>query len=1465
MAETDDTSAGAKPLPPSRDGELTASVSATPLMARGPPEAMPIVVIGASAGGLEATSKLLDSLPDATGMAFIIIQHLDPTHKSMMVALLTKHSAMKILEALDGSQLSPNHIYVIPPGRYLSVRAGTLHLSPKQTQQGARLPFDHLLQSLAKEYGPRTTAIVLSGTGADGSGAIGALKAAGGYIIAQLPEEAEYDGMSRSAIATGLVDEVLPLADIPAALFKQLIRPVKKSNRTSVEQEQLASGLEAIIALLKEKTSHDFTQYKPGTMERRIERRMGLLAMERRNLSAYLELLNSDPDERELLAKDLLINVTSFFRDPGVYDALLNSAIPELIERLAEHQPLRVWVAGCSTGEEAYSIAITCRETIKASGRDIKLQVFASDVDADAIAKAREGLYPLEIAGAISAERLARNFIKDDAGYRISTSLRGDVVFTVQDLLTDPPFSKIDLISCRNLLIYLNTEAQAQVISLFHFALRENGLLVLGSSETIGGGEDRFEPIAKYERIYRHIARSRSAEPRSPLRFGETLPAIGLGDRIAPLSRQTTLADICRTAVLATHAPAAILINHNRQCVYSMGPVERYLRIPPGYTTLDVLAMATPALRTRLRLAIDEVGPNKPRVDGGKTRMTYNGKTVWFRTDVQALKGDHEELMLVCFTEEHAEPRAKAFAASRNNAPRVAELELELEATRAELQAAILHQEMSSQEQKAINEEALSVNEEFQSTNEELLTSKEELQSLNEELTALNSQLQETLERQRLTSDDLQNVLYSTNVGTLFLDMELKIRFYTPAIRSLFSIIAGDIGRPLADLQPIATDHNLLADARQVLIDKVLIEREIDAPDETFFLRRIFPYRTDNARVEGVVITFADITERKIAAKALETAKLEAERANVAKSRFLSAASHDLRQPLQSMTLLQDLLARTVQGEKPKRLVARLEQTVGAMSGMLNALLDINQIEAGITEARPIRFPVAGVLDSLRDEFTSLAQSRGLTLRILSSDAFITSDPALLSQMIRNLLGNAVKYTRQGKILLGCRCRGNTLRIEVWDTGIGIAADQLHAIFDEFHQVDNAARERSLGLGLGLSIVQRLGQLLGHDVDVRSKPGKGSVFTVTIADAISPIAIVEPTTVKIDTDEVINHHSCRIVVVDDDPDVLELLEQLLTDEGHSVKCATSAAEALKIITGGAMLPEILLTDYSLPGGTSGLELMHQLRSRLAAPLPAIILSGDVSSETLAKVAAQGCMQLSKPVKPRELLSAIERLCVGSCPIAPIAAQTTDKSVGAVAYVIDEDPDVRATIREVLESDGQMVKTFSSAEAFLAAYAPGGEGCLLVDVNLSGMTGIALLQKLRAQGDNLPVIMIAGSAGTKDAVQALRNGACDFIEKPVGRAELIGSIARAVDQSHEIRIVEATRDAAAALVAQLTNRQRQVMEMVLRGQPSKNIAADLGISQRTVENHRAAIMAKMAAKSLPELARIAQAAAVERKA
>ncbi len=1192
-----------------------------------------IVAIGASAGGLDAATKLIKALPDHTSMAFILVQHLDPDHDSMMAELLGGHTAMTVEQAVNGSAIAADHLYIIPPGSYLSVAAGKLGLSKPNARHGARLPFDFLLQSLVEDCPERTIGVILSGTGADGSLGLKALHDAGGFTIAQAPDDAEYNGMPSAAIGVDAIDLILPVAEIAAAL----VDPKRRSAKVDETPAADAQNLPDIIELLRSSTNHDFTLYKMGTLQRRVERRMGLAGVDA--MPDYLGKLRSNPVELELLAKDLLINVTNFFRDAPVFDLLTETTVPDMVRDQPEGLPIRIWIAGCSTGEEAYSLAMLFREAIIASKRDIKLQVFASDVDADAIAAARDGVYPKTIASDISAERLARFFVKGDNSYRVSPELRAAVVFTVQDVLADPPFSRLDMISCRNLLIYLGPEAQAKVIALFHFALREGGTLLLGNAETIGSSESRFTILSKTERLYRHIGRSKPSDvgfKPGQSEASRTTDRSGQGQ----VAHQNKLAELVQRLVVAAHCPAAVLINRKQELLYSSGPTERYLRVAPGHPSHDILAMAPQTLRTKLRSAIQQaiVAAGPIIVTGG--RSDHKGKTANFDIHVSPVESESEVLYLICFVDVPVSQTKKGRPASPANAARVSELEHELETTRTELQGAIHNLEMSGEDQRAINEEALSVNEEFQSTNEELLTSKEELQSLNEELTALNSQLQETLDRQRTTSNDLQNVLYSTDVATLFLDTKLNIRFFTPATTALFNLIAGDIGRPLEDLKSLSGDQALSMDARNVLKNLEAIDREIETTPGLWFVRRILPYLADDGKVEGVVITFTNISERKQIKKALENAMQQADRANAAKSRFLAAASHDLRQPLQTLALLQGLLAKTVQGPKAQQLVQRVDDTLGAMSGMLNTLLDINQIEAGTVRAKVSTFPVGDLLERLRNEFVYHAEAKKLSLRLVPCSLSIASDPRLLEQILRNLISNAIKYTEKGKIVIGCRRRADTLSIEVWDNGVGIDSADIDSIFEEYHQVDNAARERSRGLGLGLSIVKRLGDLLGHAVLVRSVLGKGSVFSVNV------------NTIKRQSSHTVskpdNAHPSklvkgRILIIEDDPEVRDLLELLVREEGHYVQYAHDGVTALALVERAKIKPDLILSDYNLPGGMNGVEITAKLRQQIRIPVPVIILTGDISTSALRDIADHACEQLNKPVKPKMLIQTIRRL------------------------------------------------------------------------------------------------------------------------------------------------------------------------------------------------------------------------------
>ena len=1098
-------------------------------------ESFPVVGLGASAGGLDAFRRLLAELPAGSGMAFILIQHLDPTHASMMVDLLAGHTPLTVQQAADGMPIEPEHVYLIPPGAYLSIRAGALHLSQPRERHGARLPFNFFLRSLAEEIGERAICVILSGTGSDGSLGLKAVKEKGGLVIAQEPGEAEYDGMPRSAIMTGAVDLVSPVAEIPGILAKY-------GRRTGVApDEHPPDRLAEIVNLLRTKTAHDFALYKPGTLLRRMERRMALADVD--DSGAYLDMLRQNPAELELLAKDLLINVTSFFRDPKAFELLAQEVIPDLVSRHPADRPLRIWVAGCSTGEETYSLAMLFLEEIAAAKRNIKLQVFASDVDEDAVALAREGRYPQSIAADVSPARLARFFTEEEHGYRVVSELRGVVVFTVQDVLADPPFSRLDLISCRNLLIYLQPEAQEKVLLLFHFALGEGGVLMLGGSETVGSLDSRFEPISKAQRIYRQIGRSRPGEVDFPVGASGRARAIWPGAPHPPTARGVTPGDLTHRLLIESYAPASVLINRKHECLYYSGPTDRYLRVAAGEPSRDLLDMAREGLRQKLGAAIRQASREHAHATATGAQPSFGG-AVAVRIEVHPVRSDGEELLLVSFFDEpQREQRSDRPAEPADDPSRVAALERELDATRKELQNAIRDLETANEEQKAINQEAMSANEEFQSTNEELMTSREELQSLNEELTALNSQLQETLERQRSTSNDLQNVLDSSGVATLFLDSALNIRFFTPAAKSLFRVIATDIGRPLADLTPLAADRDLLADAGAVLASLAPLAREIEADGGAWYVRRILPYRTQDNRIDGVVITFADIseikaaereiraaraysdsiidtirqplvvldeelqvvsanrsfyqnfalapeatvgrmvglagaghpeipglrgfldrvraepapvndyeveielpqlgrrllllnareirdgpaggrkillaiddiTERRQATEALKAATREAEQANLGKSRFLAAASHDLRQPLQTISLLHELLAKKVVGEETLGLVGRLDETVSAMSSMLDTLLDINQLEAGIVRREMVDFPINAVIEQLRTQFTFHAAAHRLGWRVVPSRLSVRSDPRLLEQMIRNLLSNAVKYTNTGQ------------------------------------------------------------------------------------------------------------------------------------------------------------------------------------------------------------------------------------------------------------------------------------------------------------------------------------------------------------------------------------------------------------------------------------------------------------------
>ncbi|WP_421476103.1 CheR family methyltransferase [Agrobacterium tumefaciens] len=1428
------------------------------LQEAGPYKMFPIVGVGASSGGLSAVRALLKALPEKTGCAFLVVQHLDPSHESMLAELLSSETRMVVTEAVNLALIEPEHVYVIPPKFLMSVDGGRIYLSPRRELHEAPLPLDFLLGSMAKEYGPWAIGAVLSGTGSDGSAGVRQIREFKGLVLVQDPKEAQFGGMPESVISLGIGASVLRVAEMPAAIAKhiELLSRLPTDHATQYRMPQLGQ----IIEILRVSTANDFSAYKSGTLQRRVEKRMAVLGIEIEDVDRYLEMLGNSEEERQNLVRDLLINVTSFFRDAKVFDYLRDTIIPGILHAKPAHGTVRVWVAGCSTGEEAYSLAILFLDLIQSMGLRLQFQMFASDADAEAVAIARDGHYSSDQVKALAPDLLEKYFVRDDNGYTVTTQLRGAVVFTVQNVLSDPPFSRIDLISCRNLLIYLEAEAQAKVFSLFRFALRENGILLVGKSETVSGMEDRFKLISESERVYRRIGPPVFGDLHFGAPQGGNVRVPSAQGKVTLASRHSALADAVGQVLLASYVPAAILVNQRYEYLYSIGPTARFLRIASGPASHNLFAMTPKTLHNKIRSAIHRATRDQKPFVAKNAKLDSNGAHLEFSIHVEPLFCQGEELFLICFVEDAQAGRVvRSQKSSPTDASPITELEFELEETRAELQGAIRNLEIASEEQKQITAEALSLNEEYQSTNEELVTSKEELQSLNEELTALNNQLHEALERQRAVSNDLQNVLYSTDVPTLFLDSSLCIRFFTPATRSVFNIISSDVGRPLSDLSGFNGDSTLQADAIKTLLEGNTIDREIGGPDDRWYVRRVKPYRGESESIDGVVITFIDMSAQKQVAESREAAKKSAERATEAKSQFLSAASHDLRQPLQTLKLLQGLLEKSVGEGQARIFVQRMEETLSSMLGILNSVLDINQIEAGMVEPQIVSFAIGDLLGRLFKEFYYPARAAGLQLHVVPSSLAVRTDPRLFEQIVRNLLSNALKYTTSGKILVGCRRRGNKVRFEVWDTGIGIPENHIEDVFQEYLQLDAPTGTEDRGLGLGLSIVKRLSELLGLRVAVRSRLHRGSAFMIEIDQASPDEQLVPlPKPVVDHSHQAAALPSASILIIEDENGIRDLLKMGLEQTGYVVAATSTTSEALAIVRGLQFTPDVILADYNIPTGGDGVAAVGDIRQALRRNVPAVILTGDISSKALKAFAQHELPYLHKPAKLKDVVQMVESLVVrktGERAEAIGEPEGMEPATGRLIEIIDDEQDIRDSLRALFEGEGWTVGTYVSAEQYLADYKPDRSGCLLVDAYLPGMVGMELLRLLKERKHRFPVIVITGRSDVRMAIDAMRYGAADFIEKPISYREIYRSVQSALDRSRDANEREERREMARATLATLTRKQRQILDRIVQGQANKIIAADLKLSQRTVENHRASIMRRTKSASLPALLRL----------
>ena len=855
----------------------------------------PIVGIGASAGGLAAFEAFFSGMPAGIdpGMAFVLVQHLAPDHKSILTDLIRRYTRMQVFEVEDGMAVQPNCAYIIPPNRDMAFLNGTLQLLEPTAPRGQRLPIDFFFRSLAQDQHERAICIVLSGTGSDGTLGVRAIKGEGGMVMAQNPSSTEYDGMPLSAIASGLVDYELPPSEMPAQLIAYVTHAFGHPPQTAtVPTPKNENTLKKIFILLRAQTGHDFSQYKPSTIHRRIARRMALHQIN--SIDEYVKYLQQTPTEVDGLFHDMLIGVTNFFRDPEAFKTLEEQIISKLFTDKPAGAMIRVWSPGCSTGEEAYSIAILLAEIQESFKRNFKISIFATDIDSNAIASARTGLYPASIAADISPERLARYFTAEPDGcaYRIHKGIRDMLIFSEQDVIKDPPFSKVDLISCRNLMIYMGGDLQKKLIPLFHYSLKPGGFLFLGTSETIGEFTDLFITLDRKMKLFQRKDEMYSAHLTSPHRFPQPMTLMDVTlPRVAGKTtdaKNLPLRELVEQALLQHVALAGALVNDHGDMLYIHGRTGLYLEPSPGEVGINnILKMAREGLRFYLNTALHNAVVTKEIVRHSGLSIRTNGDFSTVNLTVRPVAADPAattEATLYLIILEEAQPldleqmRQAAVVQSIPGADtdadaRFTALKQELQAKEEYLQTTNEELETTNEELKSSNEEMQSVNEELQSTNEELETSKEELQSVNEELATVNAELQTKVADLSRINNDMNNLLSGTGIGTVFVDLHLRILRFTPTITRIIHLIHSDIGRPIGHTVSDLRDYSSLVEDAQAVLN-TLIPKEVEVQNLTgeWYTMRIQPYRTLDNVIEGVVITFVDITGQKQTEEALKKA-----------------------------------------------------------------------------------------------------------------------------------------------------------------------------------------------------------------------------------------------------------------------------------------------------------------------------------------------------------------------------------------------------------------------------------------------------------------------------------------------------------------------------------------------------------------------------------------------------------------
>lgn len=1248
----------------------------------------PIVGVGASAGGFEAFTQLLQCLPATTGLAWVLIQHLDPTHPSLLGEALGKVTAMPVRQVENGVRPKANHVYVVPPNVDIAYRDGHLVLSARQAD-GAKpyLPINSFLRSLAAALGSRSLGVILSGTGSDGTEGLRAIHDAEGITFAQDPRSAKFDGMPHSAVAAGVVDHCLDIPQLAAELVRLSAHPYeRRPEPTPALADESAHA--RILARIRAVVGIDFSEFKQPTVQRRLARRLALRGVA--DLPAYAALLETNADEVRSLYEDMLIHVTSFFRDPEVFTSLREHAFPELLASKAAGATVRVWIAGCSTGEEVYSFAIALLEFLSGVSGSHPVQIFGSDLSELAIQKARAGNYGESAMRDVSEERRKRYFTRVDGAYRINKSVRDLCVFVRHDLAQDPPFSKLDLVSCRNVLIYFDQPLQKKILPILHYCLNQPGFLVLGHSENVSGLSHLFVPVDQANKIFRR------SSAVSSLRFAphaELPPAAGSLPVPAGAVFSQPSAELAKhldRLLLARYCPPGVLVKENLDVVLFRGQTGSYLQAASGEPQNNLVGMARNGLISVLRATIAQAKQDMSVVTHAGVEVDQQGSTKICDVVVMPFIGLPESkgsFFVVLFEDPKSGTQPAPVTNAARSAPadpsstadlrRIARLEHELASTKEYLHTLIEDHGRANDALGASNEELTSGNEELQSLNEELETAKEELQSINEELTTVNEEMQTRNQEITRVNTDLMNFSLTVDMPILSLDMNRRIRRFSPTASNILNVRPSDIGRPIDDIKFNIDVPDLHQQISQVIAQTIIKESEVQDRDGHWYRMQLRPYMTVDHGIDGVVLSLMDIDALKQLVKQAQDARAEAERANTAKDDFLATLSHELRTPLSSMLLNAQLLrdGQLVAPADLQRAGAALERATRTQAQLVDDLLDVSRIIAGKLVLECQRVDLCDVVRAVLDSDSQLSEAKALaiTLSLEPRLPAIWADPLRVQQVVSNLLSNAIKFTpRGGKVSIAVDAAAGFARLRVTDNGIGIQPEFLSRMFSRFSQSDTSITRTHGGLGLGLALVRHLVEMHGGSVLAQSDGvGLGATFSVTFPNArVSerPRAVpgsAAPLERALDRPGNTRPYAAlanlRVLFVDDDLRTREAVLEVLELAGARVELAASAAEGRAAIE--SFKPDVILSDIAMPG-EDGYTFMRKVRAHEAGrpPIAALALTALAAEDDRRRALAAGFqMHLAKPIDIDRLRDAVVKLSKLARPTAPQAPPPNDIS------------------------------------------------------------------------------------------------------------------------------------------------------------------------------------------------------------